>query len=108
MQDKNKKTDEMQSAFADRIRYLRNCKKLSAREMSLALGQNVNYINLIENKKRSPSMAVFFEICEYFKMTPADFFNEKNAVPSNEILDAFSNLSAKQTRLVIDFLNTVK
>ena len=37
--------------FSDRLRYLRNKKKISAREMSIALGQNVNYINLIENGK---------------------------------------------------------
>lgn len=106
--EKTEKVNEMQSLFADRLRYLRNSKKISAREMSLELGQNVNYINLIENRKRSPSLAVFFEICDYFQMSPADFFNEKSDVPANEILDAFSNLSAKQTRLVIDFLKTIK
>ena len=34
---------------ADKIRELRNEKGISAREMSLELGQNVNYITLIEN-----------------------------------------------------------
>lgn len=36
--------------FAERLSYLRIQKKVSAREMSLALGQNESYINRIENK----------------------------------------------------------
>ena len=52
--------------LADRIRILRNEKGISAREMSLALGQNVNYINLIENGKRSPSFELFFDICDFY------------------------------------------
>lgn len=45
--------------IADKIRKLRNEKGISAREMSLELGQNVNYINLIENGKRKPSLEMF-------------------------------------------------
>ena len=46
----------------------------SAREMSLALGQNPSYINRIENGKALPSMQGFFSICEYLQITPGDFF----------------------------------
>lgn len=45
----------------------------SAREMSLALGQNPSYINRIENGKALPSMQGFFSICEYLQITPGDF-----------------------------------
>ena len=41
----------------------------SAREMSLALGQNPSYINRIENGKALPSMQGFFSICEYLQIT---------------------------------------
>ena len=37
--------------FALRLSALRQQKGVSAREMSLALGQNTNYINRIENGK---------------------------------------------------------
>ena len=50
----------------------------SAREMSLALGQNPSYINRIENGKALPSMQGFFSICEYLQITPGDFFNEED------------------------------
>ena len=46
--------------FADRIASLRNQKDVSAREMSLSLGQNSSYINRIENKHSFPSMRLFF------------------------------------------------
>ena len=62
--------------FVDRLTSLRNQKNVSAREMSLALGQNESYINRIENRLAFPSMQVFFYICEYFQITPQEFFDE--------------------------------
>ena len=61
--------------FSQRLNNLRVEKNVSAREMSLALGQNESYINRIENGINYPSMQVFFNICEYFGITPEDFFN---------------------------------
>ena len=43
----------------------RTQKGVSARDMSLSLGQANNYINNIENKKSLPAMQSFFYICEY-------------------------------------------
>ncbi len=63
--------------FVERLSSLRNQKNVSAREMSLALGQNESYINRIENRLAFPSMQVFFYICEYFQITPQEFFDEK-------------------------------
>lgn len=37
--------------FAERLSQLREARQVSAREMSLAIGQNCSYINRIENKK---------------------------------------------------------
>ena len=49
--------------FAERLSQLREAKQVSAREMSLSIGQNCSYINRIENKKAFPSMQCFFYIC---------------------------------------------
>ena len=65
--------EEFKKNFADKLRTLRNEKKISAREMSLELGQNVNYINYIENGKHLPSMQGFFLICEYLNIQPSEF-----------------------------------
>jgi transcriptional regulator with XRE-family HTH domain len=71
----------MKAAFCERLAYLRTLKGASARSMSLSLGQNLGYINNIENKKALPSMEVFFNICEFLEVSPQEFFDEKNACP---------------------------
>ena len=42
--------------ISDQIAVLRVEKNISARDMSLSLGQSQSYINNIENKKALPSM----------------------------------------------------
>ena len=54
----------------ERLAKLRALKGVSARDMSLSLGQANNYINNIENKKSLPAMQSFFYICEYLGVTP--------------------------------------
>lgn len=49
--------------------------------MSLSLGQNNSYINQIENRKALPSLQGLFYICEYFGITPQQFFDEGNTSP---------------------------
>ena len=56
--------------FPIRLAKLRTAKGVSARDMSLSIGQNAGYINNIENGKALPSMAGFFFICEYLGITP--------------------------------------
>lgn len=66
----------------ERIAQLRTKKGVSARDMSLSLGQANNYINNIENKKSLPAMQSFFYICEYLGVTPKEFFDDENADPT--------------------------
>ena len=60
--------------FPQRLAQLRMKKGVSARDMSLSIGQANNYINSIENKKTMPSMQSFFYICEFLNITPQEFF----------------------------------
>lgn len=68
-------------------------KGVSARDMSLSLGQSETYINRIENRRMMPSMTVFFYICEYFGITPEEFFMA-NPAPNKRALDAMKKLQA--------------
>lgn len=77
----------------DRLAELRMQKGISARDMSLSLGQANNYINTIENKKSLPSMQSFFYICEFFNITPQEFFDEGNSNPQR--LQEFINEAKK-------------
>lgn len=66
----------------NRIAQLRTQKGVSARDMSLSIGQNEGYINQIENKKALPSLQGLLYICEYFGVTPQQFFEMDNPYPS--------------------------
>jgi len=72
---------DSETFIAERIAQLRNQKGVSARDMSLSIGQSENYINMIENRHALPSMTVFFYICEYLDITPQNFFEQGNAYP---------------------------
>jgi len=61
--------------FVKRLVALRMARGVSARDMSLSLGQNPGYIHNIESGRALPSMTVFFYICEYLGVTPSDFFD---------------------------------
>ena len=67
--------------FPLRLAQLRNKKGVSARDMSLSIGQNHAYINNIESGKALPSMTIFFYICEYLNLTPAEFFDMDSKNP---------------------------
>ena len=75
--------------FAMRLARLREKKGVSARDMSLSIGQNPGYINSIETGKFKPSLDGIFYICEYLGVTPAEFFDMDSTNPSK--LDAIIN-----------------
>ncbi len=86
------------SWFPARITELRTQKGISARDMSLSLGQSESYINKIENKRTLPSMAGFIYICEYLGITPQDFFNVDSPAPqkTREVLQEMERLTSSQ------------
>lgn len=90
-------------AFADRLAQLRLQKGVSARDMSLSLGQSESYINKIENRRTLPSMTGFFYICEYFGISPRDFFDEESAAPTliNQLQTEARRLSPSQIELLL-------
>ena len=89
--------------FAKRLVELRMNKGVSARDMSLSIGQSAGYINNIENGVNYPSMAVFLYICDYLGITPKEFFDLDTVNPSkvNELLDAARGLSNEQLEHLI-------
>lgn len=59
----------------ERITQLRLQKGVSEYKMSYDLGHSRGYINNISSGKTLPSMTEFLAICEYFGITPIEFFN---------------------------------
>jgi len=81
--------------IAKRLARLRTQKGVSARDMSLTIGQANNYISNIENGKSAPSIQGFFFICDYLKISPKDFFDEGNDNPAllNELMEELKPLN---------------
>ena len=92
----------------ERISELRIQKGISARDMSLSLGQSESYINKIENRRTLPSMLGFLYICDFFCISPKEFFNAKSSSPQkvNALLADIEKLSSTQIdhihQIVID------
>lgn len=84
--------------FIKRLTELRINKGVSARDMSLSIGQSAGYINNIENGVNLPSMMTFFYICEYLEVEPKDFFDTKSTNPTkaNELFEIAKSLSNEQ------------
>lgn len=90
----------------ERLAKLRTRKGVSARDMSLSLGQANNYINNIENKKSLPSMPSFFYICEYLGITPQEFFDVGNANPEglNEFIAQARQLDSRSFEYILGIM----
>jgi len=96
-----------QDFLAARIAQLRIGKGVSARDMSLSLGQADNYINYIENKKSLPSMTSFFYICEYFNVNPMEFFDEGNSSPE-QLRGLISDIKKLDVKTLTNIADIVK
>ena len=90
----------------ERLAKLRLQKGVSARDMSLSLGQANNYINNIENKKSLPAMQSFFYICEYLGVTPKEFFDEENRYPETlqEFIAEAKKLDSKSMTYILGIM----
>jgi transcriptional regulator with XRE-family HTH domain len=84
--------------FSKRLSELRAQKGVSARDMSLSLGQNPTYIHKIENEIALPSMMGFFYICEYLDIEPSDFFsrNINSPLKLKDLMDDVQHLNREQ------------
>ena len=88
--------------FAVRLAQLRTKKNVSAREMSLSIGQNQGYINHIETGQGTPSLAAIFYICEYLGITPSEFFDFEVTNPArlSKINEYLKKLTDEQLEMV--------
>lgn len=88
--------------FSLRLTKLREEKGVSARDMSLSIGQNPGYINNIETGKSMPSLTGIFYICEYLGVTPGEFFDLDSANPGKlaDIVQDMKRLDDKQLDVV--------
>lgn len=93
----------------ERITQLRMNKGVSEYQMSYDLGHSRGYINNISSGKTLPSMIEFLAICDYFCITPAEFFNENFNDPqtAKELFDAINALNAEEAKTIKKLLELI-
>lgn len=111
---KEQRGERMDEEFIrNRITELRLKKGVSEYQMSMELGQNRSYIQAISSGRSMPSMKQFLNICEYFEITPLQFFDaqENNPQLIKKALDGMRKMSDDDLIMLIGFisrLNTEK
>lgn len=68
----------------NRITELRLAADISEHQLSLELGRSKSYIQSISSGRTSPSLSALFEICNYFNITPLEFFD--NEIDNPELM----------------------
>ena len=96
-----------QDYIRNRITTLRIKKGVSEYQMSLELGHSRGYIQNISSGKSMPSMEGFLEICDYFEITPYQFFNGNIQYPDlvQKICTEIQNLSDGDLLLLLNLIN---
>ncbi|HBT65598.1 MAG TPA: XRE family transcriptional regulator [Ruminococcaceae bacterium] len=92
-----------------RLTELRMLKGVSARSMSLDIGQSKGYIAAVEAGHNLPSMTVFFYICEYLNISPRDFFDTELADPESyqELIANIKKLNRDQLGYLSNFVKSM-
>ena len=96
--------------IGERITNLRMKKDISERELSLSLGKAHNYIYSISSGKILPTMESFLDICDYFEISPSDFFDEQTENPflTRDILKKLNTLSEKNLSLLLEIMEAAE
>ena len=100
----------MENFVRNRITELRIKKEISEYQLSYDLGHSRSYINNITSGKTLPSMNEFFSLCDYFEITPEEFFNkEKNdPIAISIIVNELSNMNSQDLELIYSLIVRLK
>lgn len=92
-----------------RITQLRLQKGVSEYKMSYDLGHSRSYVYNISSGKSLPPMAEFLQICDYFDITPGQFFDDSSKNPAllQTAVDELKKLSDDDLMLVISVLRRI-
>ena len=91
----------------NRITQLRIQKGVSEYQMSYDLGHSRGYIYNISSGKSLPPLKEFFAICEYFGVTPLEFFDDKTRHPEliQKALEGLKQLDDSDLLLILNHIN---
>ena len=91
----------------DRITQLRLKKGVSEYQMSYEHGHSRGYVYNISSGKALPPLKEFFAICEYFEITPKQFFDENIQNPEliQKAVDGMQRLDESDMLMLLGIIN---
>ena len=94
----------------NRITQLRMKKGVSEYQMSYDLGHSRGYVYNISSGKALPPMKEFFSICDYFEITPHQFFDESTQTPEliQKAIDGMRQLKESDLLMLLGLINRLK
>ncbi len=95
---------------SDRITQLRLQKGVSEYKMSYELGHSRGYIYNISSGKSLPPLKEFFAICEYFGITPAEFFDDRLDNPEliQKAVKGMKTLDDSDILIILSLINRLQ
>ena len=97
----------MEEFVKDRITQLRIKKGVSEYQMSYDLGHSRGYVYNISSGRALPPLKEFFAICDYFEITPQQFFDDGQQHPEllQKVIDGINRLDENDLSLLLDIIN---
>ena len=91
----------------ERITQLRLKKGVSEYQMSYDLGHSRGYVYNISSGKSLPPLKEFFAICDYFDITPRQFFDESTQNPEliQKALNGMKQLNEDDMLMLLGIIN---
>ncbi len=91
----------------ERITQLRLKKGVSEYQMSYDLGHSRGYIYNISSGKALPPLKEFFAICDYFEITPQQFFDDGTQNPEliSKALNGMKKLNESDMLMLLNIIN---
>lgn len=91
----------------ERITQLRLQKGVSEYQMSYDLGHSRGYVYNISSGKALPPLKEFFAICDYFEITPQQFFDDGTQHPEliRKALDGMTQLDENDMIMLLGIIN---
>nr|WP_308743545.1 helix-turn-helix transcriptional regulator [uncultured Anaerocolumna sp.] len=94
----------------DRITQLRLRKGISEYQLSYDLGHSRGYIYNITSGKSLPPLTELFAICEYFNITPVEFFDDKLSTPElvHKAVEGLKELDDNDVLMILNHINRLR
>ncbi len=94
-------------AVGERIKELRELRKMNCNELANKAGISPTYIYQLERGEKSPTVEYLGYICWALQISLAEFFSVQDKPSEDEVSDRISSLTFEQQRLLNLFLNSL-